>query len=366
MRRPVARPFPSESAAARVNGPSLGVTDKRHPEVLARARVLVRALIAGDRSEVRPSGPVSLDDETVALASTEGVTPWLGAAVAQGRIAVPSRHREQLVWEHQMCLAANVVRARTGAQFAERCREAGIAAAWLKGMAMVQGILPPGERSMIDVDVLVPASRWGQACQLASRVIGDEVVVAGRPYTAAHDYVRAFTSSAGVTLEVHRYVCESSLFGIDHEGPDGLFARARPGQGGISVLDEGDLFLTFAAHAAKHTFELPLRSFLDGIVLLRRGRLNMATLQARARGWRMETALQLWLRALAVLAPGAFEAPNLPGASPLAGLVWSRTREASAWQRFLRLGWIVDGPGDWVRHVASRVLLRARDAVSPT
>src|SRR3569623_3210739 len=123
MRAPVARPFPAESAAARVNGPSLGVTDKRLPEGLARARVLVRALIAGDRSEVRPSGPVSLDDVTVALASTDGVTPWLGAAVAQGRIAVPSRHREQLVWEHQKCLAANVVRARTDAQIAERCRE---------------------------------------------------------------------------------------------------------------------------------------------------------------------------------------------------------------------------------------------------
>jgi len=51
----------------------------------------------------------------------------------------------------------------------------------------------------------------------------------------------------------------------------------------------------------------------------------------------MKTALRLWVRALAELAPGLVASPALPAASSLAGLVWSRTREGSAWQRLLRL-----------------------------
>jgi hypothetical protein len=340
-----------------VNAPSIAITESRAPAQLHRARVLVRVL-----TEARPP---EADDEIVELALSEGLGPWLGARVAEARVAVPPRRVEHLVWEHQMCLASNLVRARAARVFAERCHRAGVALAWLKGMAMIEGFIDPGSRSMADLDVLVPASRWHDACRLAgelpcARAIGP----ASRGYTTAHDYVRAFSLASGVTLEVHRFVCEASLFGIDHEGPDGLFARAIPGTSGVLALQPGDLFLTLAAHAAKHTFELPLRSFLDGIVMMRAGSLDLRRLEARAIEWRMSKAFRLWLQCLAALAPSLPAATDDGIVAPLAGPVWSRTSEAVAWQRFLRLAWIVDGRGDWVRHVATRAAFRLRDVIS--
>lgn len=335
-----------------MNAPSISITEGRAPEVLHRARLLVGAL-----TELAPA---RVDDGTVDLALAEGLSPWLGLRVAQSRATVPQQRAGQLAWEHQMCLASNLVRARVAHAFAERCHAAGIALAWLKGMAMIRGMIDPGARSMTDIDVLVPASRWREACLLAAGMPGaNEVSVAGRPYTVSHDYVRGFGLPSGVTLEVHRSVCEASLFAIDH---DGLFARAATGADGVSALSEGDLFLTLAAHAAKHTFELPLRSFLDGIVLVQRGHLDLVTLRERARAWRMERALRLWLQCLAALAPSLPSAVDSEPPPLLAGPVWSRTSELVAWQRFARLAWIADRPADWVRHVLTRVAFRLRDA----
>jgi len=340
-----------------VNGPSITVTESRTPVLLHRARLLVRALTSTVTEE--------LDDEIVDLALWEGVAPWLGARIAQARVAIPAARAGQIIWEHQMCLASNLVRSHAAGAFLGRCQRAGIPVTWLKGMALIDGIIDPGARSMTDVDLLVPASRWHEACRLAIDMPGarDQDPPA-RAFTSAHDYVRAFSLPSGVTLEVHRFVCEASLFRIDHEGPDGLFARAVPGTAGLSVLEEGDLFLTLAAHAAKHTFELPLRSFLDGIVLMQRGRLNFDQLRYRARAWRMERALRLWLQSLAALAPWLSAWTDDYVVPPLAGAVWARTSESVAWQRFLRLAWISDGPADWARHVVTRTRFRLRDAVS--
>jgi len=339
-----------------VNAPSIATTESRAPALLHRARELVRALTDEQAIEV--------GDAVVDLALSEGLGPWLGMRLARQSVSVPAARVEQLVWEHEMCLAANLVRTRAVRAVAERCHGSGIALAWLKGMSMIQGFIDPGARSMTDVDLLVPPSRWHEACRLAAGMPGArEQGPPSRAYTTAHDYVRAFTLPSGVTLEVHRFVCEASLFTLDYEGRDGLFARAVPGASGVSVLEEGDLFLTFAAHAAKHTFELPLRSFLDGIVLMQRGHLNFDELKLRARQCRMEKALRLWVRTLITLAPWLAAPPDDQGAPLLAGMVWSRTSELVAWQRFLRLGWIIDRPGDWARHVLTRTSFRLRDTL---
>jgi len=343
--------------ASDVNAPAIATTEIRTPAVLHRARVLVRALL--------DAHPVRVEDPIVDLALSEQVAPWLGMRVAQGRVSVPPARAEQLVWEHQMCLASNLVRARAAGAFVEGCRRAGIALAPLKGMAMLQGLLERGARSMSDVDLLVSAGRWHEACDLARSIPGaHDLDAPSRPYTTAHDYVRAFGLPSGVTLEVHRFICEESLFRIDHDGPDGLFARALTTSSGMSVLEEGDLFLALAAHAAKHTFELPMRSFLDGIVLMMRGRLDFDQLWPRARTWHMERALRLWLQALAALAPSLAPLADDYVVPPLAGPVWSHTSEGVAWQRFLRMAWISDRPLDWTRHVATRALFRLRDAIA--
>lgn len=345
-----------------MNAPSIAVTSQRAPKALEHARSLALASIAADSADTTPLG-----EEAVAFGCAEGLGPLLGARVARGRIAVPSERRDSLIRESQLCLATNVVREHAATRFGARCGRLGIRVAWLKGMALIQGILGPDERSMIDVDVLVPASQWEAACRIAVELGGRPLDLPARAYTLAHDYVRAFTEPSGVTIEVHRSVCESSLFGIDHDGPDGLFARSTVSASGLSVLDDGDLFLTLAAHAAKHTFDLPLRSFFDGLVMLQRRPLKLDALAERAVRWRMGRAFHLWMQMLHALAPWLAGAPaGQPLRWPaLAGAVWSRTGDASAWQRFLRLAWLADQPAHWVRHVLTRVALRMGDVVQP-
>ena len=326
-------------------------------------RSLVSALVT---TRGQTSAVIELDEDCARVAFAEDLAPLLGAAVSQGRVAVPRAARERLLWEHQMCVASNVVRSRATRTFADLCRQVGIPVVLLKGMAMIQSTLDLGERSMIDADLLVPASRWQQACALIIGAGFAETVLPGRGYTARHDYVRTFSNAAGVTMEIHRFVCEASFLDIDYEGADGLFARARRAPTGLLVPDDGDLFLTLAAHAAKHTFEIPLRSFFDGLFLLQRSPLKLDELAARARHWRMEAAFAMWVQSLRTLAPAIAHVSDHAPVGPRwrwGRFVWSRTRHASPWQRFVRMAWLVDGKAAWVRHVATRATFRALDSI---
>jgi hypothetical protein len=328
----------------------------------AAVRQLTDALVRPQESSF---GIVALDDAAVDLAFAEDVAPLLGARVSQGRVTVPPARRAQLLWDHQMCLASNVIRARAVQALGGAFREVAIPIVLLKGIALIQAVMQPGERSMGDVDILVPASRWREACGLMVSAGFTEDRLPERAYTAGHDYVRSFTSPVGVTIEVHRFVCEASFLNIDYEGPDGLFARAKATRDGVSLPEDGDLFLTLAAHAAKHTFELPLRSFLDGLFLLRKETIRLEELAVRARTWRMEAAFAAWLRSLRALTSDANapdDASNDSTRQRLARLVWSRTGHTAPWQRFVRMAWLSDSAADWARHVATRATFRALDA----
>lgn len=320
------------------------------------------------RSVAPPPGallPITLNDATIDLALAQQLGPALGAGLAAGRLRVPAWRRDRLVWEHQMCAASHVVRERAVQRFASRCREANILLLALKGFALVRSAVEPAERSMGDVDLLVPASRWTEACHLAEKAGFLEPRLEARRFTMAHDYVRTFTDRAGVTIEVHRYVCDGSLFRIAHAD---LFSRARSENDAVGSLDEGDLFLTLAAHAAKHTFDLPLRSLVDGIFLLRRRQLDWGAVLGRAVAWRMTSALSMWLQTLAELAPD-IAMPVVGHPSPwdeMRRWVWAHTSHDSPWQRFLRLAWLTDSRLAWMRHVMTRGAFRGVDLVVST
>jgi len=334
-------------------------------------RSLVQVFLRPD-----PSPAAFLDDAAVDLALAESLGALLGARVAEGRIAVRPDRRAALVAEYHRCRAANFARGREVASLLEIVGDRAIPIVLLKGMALIQSTFGEGERSMGDVDVLVPASRWAEICDKVIRAGWRAEDLPGRAYTVGHDYVRSFTTGRGATIEIHRFVCEESLFAFDYAGAEGIFARARRLPSGLSVPDDNDLFLTLAAHAAKHTFDLPLRSFLDGIFLLERSQLRLGEAAARARSWRMAVAFRMWLSALSWLAPdridesiavaglGQCEPTWIGGVRARVGsLLWSRTTHVSPWQRFLRLAWLTDSPLEWARHVATRTGLRAIDLV---
>lgn len=330
----------------------------------------VMSLMLAVALEREASSPiVELDEVMIDAAFAEDIAPLVGAGVRQGRVAVPPNRRERLLSAHEMCLASNLVRSHRLRTFAALCTQVSIPVVPLKGMAMIQSVMQPGERSMGDVDILVPASRWREACELIMRLGFIETRLPGRSFTAAHDYVRSFSSPAGMVVEIHRFVCERSFLRIDYDGPDGIFARARPIAGGLFLLEEGDLFLTLAAHAAKHTLDLPLRSFVDGLFLWQRTSLDIGRLQDRARSWHMQAAFERWIQALGALAPHAairrtavvLERRRARLAHSLGRLVWEHTSHASRWQRLTRMAWLTDSGADWVRHMAARGGLRLMD-----
>ncbi|MBC8131383.1 MAG: nucleotidyltransferase family protein [Deltaproteobacteria bacterium] len=323
----------------------------------------VRALVLSLTDErVPPQGVVKASK--LALAIAEGLGPLLGSRIAAAKLLVPEEARADLVWTHQMCMASNLVRTDAVDSLANVYASCAIPIVLLKGMALIQSGLTAGERSMADVDILVPPSRWREACDLAAGAGYEKEPSGRRPYTVENDYVRSFTSPGGVVVEIHRFVCEQSMFSVDYQGSDGLFARARGLRPGVFVPDSGDLFLTLAAHAAKHTFELPLRSYVDGLVLLRRDELSMGALAARAKTWRMQNAFAAWVGSLNRFAvDGASVAEEHRVAKRVTRLVWGRTSHQPPWQRLIRMAWLMDSSADWAWHVATRSLLRAVDAV---
>lgn len=341
----------------------------------------LRALLSGLLKDGgRPAAPLlEAKDEAVVLAVDEGLGPLLGSRVAAHRLVVSTRYRDALVWEHQVCAGANLVRRRAVEALGVTCQRRGIPLVLLKGMAMIHSVLQSGERSMVDADVLVPESRWDEVCELARQADYRQDISVSRSYTAAHDYVRSFTGSDGVVLEIHRFVCEKSLFNVDYEGPEGIFARTRQVGSGLFLPDPVDLFLTLVAHAAKHTFDLPLRSFFDGLVLSEASPLPWDRLRRRAREWNLGASLRVWQRILELLV----EAPLWPRITStdrslvslgddgpaarglvanLGRLVWSHTNHLSPWQRFVRLAWLTDSTPQWLGHVGSRAGFRFIDA----
>jgi hypothetical protein len=80
----------------------------------------------------------------------------------------------------------------------------------------------------------------------------------------------------------------------------------------------------------------------------------------------MEAAFAMWVQSLCTLAPDLGRLDVHAPVGPrwrLGRFVWSRTRHASPWQRFVRMAWLVDSKAGWVRHVATRATFRALDRI---
>jgi hypothetical protein len=279
-------------------------------------------------------GRVPVASHHLVAARREQVAPLLGA---RGRTA-DDRLRHELDRELRANLARGIVLERELARAAERLHAQGLPVLLLKGAALTRLLYGPGERFMTDVDILVPARRWSDA-------VG-ALLAAGyrlhnptdRPLTLAHYYNYPLITPGGVLLEVHRRLCGWPLFDVDHAG---LFERARQDGDGLLVPDPADLFVTLGVHAAKHGWTLPLRSYLDGRLLLRSGAVDRGVVLARARAWKVLRATRRWLQLI-----------DLPAAIPPA------RGSAALWWRIVRAS---DGPLRPLVWAGSRLAYRVAD-----
>lgn len=266
----------------------------------------------------------------------EACAPLLGARISRGELHATDETTETLLRAaYRTAIAQDLLFERALAELAKRLPGALL----LKGAALRRGVFGPGERSMCDVDVLVPRDRWRTAIAAAGRPIE----TAGRAFTARHDYAVA-VEVAGVPVEIHRFLCPRPSFRVDY---DGLFLRASNGPDGLAIPAPEDLFVSLALHAAKHGWALPFRAVLDGLALA--PRVDPTRVVTRACAWRARRAVATWLTVL--LAHGLD--PRWRDAATHLGAAAQRVRWLAAqapfrgsdhaWQRVVRVAGALDG-----------------------
>jgi len=232
-------------------------------------------------------GPAAIVDASLcALAEAEGVAAYLGA-----RPGAP----EPLRRANRQSLAAGIVRGRALAPLSGALRSAGIPMVLLKGAALDRLVYAPGERSMADVDILVPPARFGDAVAAALALGGRRIEPEGRAVSSRLEYAIAVCLPGGVEVEIHRALSSAPLYAVD---VDGVCGRAVAGPDGVATPEPSDLFVTLGVHAAKHGFSVPFRSILDGLLVATRLDVDFSAVAARARMYRARRATAAWLRVL--------------------------------------------------------------------
>jgi len=314
---------------------------------LARASGLLHA----------PTGRVG--SALAALAVREGCDALLGARIVAGRLEATPDARPTLIAAYRTAIAHDLLFGRALEELGAALRRAEIPALLLKGAALRRLVFAAGERSMSDVDVLVPARRWSDAIAAVGAPIG----VAGRPVTSRHDYA-ALVAVGGMPVEIHRHLCAQPLFSVDERA---LFLRADEGADGLAVPAPSDLFISLAIHAAKHGFALPFRAVLDALALAPLA--NADAVVDRALAFRAENACAAWLAILVRAGLGGpwIEAASRLGATgPRARLV-ARTAPFGGhdrpWRRVARIAGSVT-PFRAALWLGQRSLFRLLDALA--
>ena len=315
----------------------------------------------------------SIDSETAVAADAEGLAPLLGSRLDTGALTAntPQIHAA-LTRAYHRCLAWTLFANASIHDLIAGFRNAGIPAVALKGSALIRTVLRPGERPMVDIDLLVPASAWKEARQIAGNTGATIFDPLNRPITAAHDYALPMRTSEGLLVELHRYLCERPLFRPQYDGPDGIFARAIPTNDGLLVPEPADLFVGLAIHAAHHGYHLPFRAVVDGLVLGGSPNLVLTSVVERARSWRAVIATAAFLivlrnfgfarqgleAALRELGPPETLGPML-GDAP-----WpERDTHREEWQRRWRIARLLDSTSARLGYFSQRIGLRIADTL---
>ena len=328
------------------------------------------SLCRDERSEPTDAVPM-IDSEVSALALAEGLGPLLGARLDRGTLSATTPDiRDELIRSYHGCVAWTLISQTSLRGFLVAFGQAGIPLMALKGAALVRSVMRPGERPMVDVDLLIPPSEWKRAQRLASSsgaVVFDPL---DRPITAAHDYALPLMTPEGLLIELHRYLCERPLFRPDYEGPMGIFARATPSQDGLLVPEMTDLFLGLAVHAAHHAYYLPLRAIVDGLAVGASAAWTLEGVVRRARQWRAKTAVAAFLLVLRVF---GFSHRDLDGAlaelgagphveAVIAGAPWpERNARKDDWSRRWKVAQLLDDNQARIGYIGHRIGLRLAD-----
>lgn len=259
-------------------------------------------------SGLAATGPFGrpLSRSLVDRAIVEKLGPLLGARVLAGTLATETPALAQrLVQAHRACLAGNLLREHATRPLLRALVERDIPVLALKGTALLRTMYrDPGQRPMIDVDLLVPAHRFAEALKVA-QVCGATLLGSReRPFTLYRFHERTLLFPGGTNVDLHRDLAAWPLFSV---ALPGLFARARRDVDGVYVPAPTDLFVSTALHVAQDGFVPPLRAVVDALAMISHWDLDPDEVALRARTWHARKATAIWLWVLCRL--GALEGP---------------------------------------------------------
>jgi hypothetical protein len=319
---------------------------------LARTEADLARLIEASGVTATQVSERSLSASLVELAIAEGLAPLLGSRVLSGALVVEGAElRRRLVLAQRECLASNLLREQDVRPVLRALVQRDLPVLLLKGAALLRTLYAdPGQRPMLDVDLLVPKARFAEALRVAracgARLLGS----AERPFTLSRYHERALLLPGGTSVDLHRDLAAWPLFSVPIPG---LFARARRDSDGAHVPERIDLFVSLALHVAQDGFVLPLRAVVDALEMIKAWDLDPWGVAARARTWHARKATALWLWVLCRL--GGLPAP------------WGRAARALWPEAPLRV-WADDiphrfeGGDELVRQKANWKMARALDS----
>lgn len=190
---------------------------------------------------------------------------------------------------------------------AERQRQARIRGLWLHRSAMdvlrllqgrgVQRVAPLkgtyllpvmyedfGARTTNDVDLLVHPDDFEASHQhLIEAGFSYIPKPEGRPASQRANYERSYQAPEGHIIDLHRGLCQLSRVQLDYSA---MWSRAEDIESGdlkgFKRLSDGDILLTLLVHIGQDNFQGPFRQWMDVVMMLTRGRMNLEEVIQRA------------------------------------------------------------------------------------
>lgn len=292
----------------------------------------VRALQA--QMELPPPGAVDWN-VVLAVAEAEGVAPALGFAFRRNApAAMPAAVRERLRLHLADRMAGHLILTRELGRLLRSFERAGVPVIPLKGPLLAETLYSdPALRPSSDLDLLVRPETLLTVDRLLGslgyrRVADDH----SWNFDLAYDRATLYAGAGGVHVDLHWSLLSEPRFAWNE--PAGLTVWDRvipveiPGARAQSLCPE-DLLLYLAVHLAAHHGLTGLLWHWDLALILDRwhDRLDWRALIARARAWRVRTALYFSLRGC----------ERLFGASVPA---WAMSQLEARGARAAALGWL--------------------------
>ena len=267
-------------------------------------KLLMHSLSIEDQFELLSCLNAGQTEAVIAEAKQQGVSlplyPMLLALEKTYDLMIPSK--EKLYQAYLSTAAKNMVALHEAERLLSTLKEAGIAAAGLKGIYLLENVYGNiGARSMNDIDILVKKQDLAKSLQIM-QTLGYQHTgyFSLLDHNTDTKHVPPMQKAGGHLLEVHWTLLEEyEPFTIDVEA---LWARMVPAKiAGVEALALGveDLILHLCLHLTyQHFLTLGLRGLLDiGLVLHQfADEINWSRLVETARSWGAEKVTTLTLK----------------------------------------------------------------------